>query len=72
MFRMDKEALTISGMIFGGLMIAMLAAMALRLVADKIYPESPFWFRLLVAAPVVLVLGYLLFPYRGKNKRPRN
>ena len=61
MFRIDKEALTISGVIFGGLMIAMLVAIPLRL--------SAVWFRLLVVVPVALVLGYLLFPNRGKGKR---
>jgi hypothetical protein len=72
MFRMDREALTISGVIFGGFTTAVLVAMALRLVADKIYPESPFWFRLLIVAPVVLVLGYLLFPKRGKGRSAQN
>jgi hypothetical protein len=71
MSKANKEALSIAGVIFGGSAIAILVAMAVSLMADKVFADH-FWPRLLVAALIVLVLGYLLFRNRGEGKQSRN
>ena len=71
MFRVDKEALSISAAVFSGLVIVIALFMAASLVADKVFSDH-LWPRVFVAALIVLVLGYLLFRNRGKGKRPRN
>ena len=67
MLRMDKEALAIAGTIFGGMMLAIVIAMSVSLLGEKLFPDH-LWPRFLIAAPIVLTLCYLLFRRRGKGQ----
>ena len=71
MFRMDKEALSISAAVFSGLIIIIALFMAASLVADKVFSDH-LWPRVFIAALIVLVLGYVLFRNRRKGKQFRN
>jgi hypothetical protein len=64
---MNKEALTIAGVIIGGVVIAITSAMVVSLVADKIFSDN-LWPRLLFAAIFVSVLVCFLFLKLRKNK----
>jgi hypothetical protein len=67
MFKMDKEALTIMGVILGGFTLAVATAMLVSLVGEKLFPDH-LWPRFLIAAPIVLALCYLLFRSGGKGQ----
>ena len=62
-----KEGLTIAGVTLGGFAIAILVAMAVSRLTDKVFSDH-LWLRRLFAVLIVLVLGYFLFPKRGKDK----
>jgi hypothetical protein len=69
-----KEGLTIAGVTIGGFAIAILVAifaMAVSLLADKVFSDH-LWLRRLFAALIVLVLGYFLFLKTRKRQIGRN
>jgi hypothetical protein len=66
-----KEGLTIAGVTFGGFLLIVAIAVASRLLADRFFSVR-VWPRLLVTGLILLVLGSLLFRYRGKGKESPN
>jgi hypothetical protein len=67
MFKMNKEALTIAGAIFGGFALAVAIAISVSLVGERLFPDH-LWPRFLIAVPIVLALCYLLFRRRGNGQ----
>jgi hypothetical protein len=67
MLNMNKEAMTIVVVILGGFAFAVAIAMSVSLVGEKLFPDH-LWPRFLIAAPIVLALGYSLFADVAKGK----
>ncbi len=55
------------GMTLGGFTLAVAIALSVRYVGERLFPDH-LWPRFLIAAPIVLALGYLLFGRRGKGQ----
>jgi hypothetical protein len=67
MFKINKESLTIAGVILGGFTLAVAIAMSVSLLGERLFPDQ-LWPRFLIAAPIVLALCYLLFRRRGNRQ----
>ena len=64
--RMDKEAWSIAGAILIGFTIFLATGVEVIFAPDKVFGDH-LWAKLLTAGLIVLVLGFLVFRYRGKK-----